>query len=195
MLDCLVLLKLFLWRHYPFKKKMYFSSYCYYYNSALYRLLFQKHNGGVAVISSLSFRVSNTDVASVEDFEVLHTLKGLEDVTGRKSSLQYFGSRYVGTTKKAYYLALVDVRKDLLFFVLESLSLFFISNFHKRFGQFDTSVFQKIPFTLCCKDLQIFQNYYLSSLKSNFLVSFYASGGSILSFLDELQCYKFNIKQ
>lgn len=174
---------------------MYFSSYCYYYNSALYRLLFQKHNGGVAVISSLSFRVSNTDVASVEDFEVLHTLKGLEDVTGRKSSLQYFGSRYVGTIKKAYYLALVDVRKDLLFFVLESLSLFFISNFHKRFGQFDTSVFQKIPFTLCCKDLQIFQNYYLSSLKSNFLVSFYASGGSILSFLDELQCYKFNIKQ
>ena len=131
----------------------------------------------------------------MEDFEVLHALKGLEDISGQKSVLQYFGSRYVGTTKKAYYLALVDVRKEWLFFALESLSLFFIPNFQKRIGQFDTSIVQNNPLILCCKDLQIFQNYYSSSLKSNFLLNFYTSGGSLLSFLDELQCYKFNVKQ
>ncbi len=174
---------------------MYFSSYQYYYCSTLYRFLFQKHNGVVSYVSGISVQVANTDGESVEDIEVLHALRSMEEVCGQKSVLKYSGSRYVGTTKKAYYLSVLNVRKELVFFVLESLSMFFMSNFQKRFGRFEASSVQRTSFAICCKDLQIFQNYYFSFLKSNFLINFYAVRGSAMCLLDELQCYKFNIKQ
>jgi hypothetical protein len=174
---------------------MFFSAYHFYYDSTLYRFLLQKHYSLVPSLSKLSFRVSNTNVDSTEDFEILHALKSLEELSGQKSSLKYVGSRYVGTTKRAYYLAMLNLRKESVFFVLEILSLLFITNFQKRFGRFDSSIIQRSSFALCCKDLQLFQNYYFSSLRTNFLISFQSFGSSILGLLDILQCFKFNIKQ
>lgn len=174
---------------------MYFSAYHFYYDSTLYRFLFQKHNISVPALSKLAFRVSNTDVDSTEDFEILHALKSLEELSGQKSSLKYAGSRYVGTTKRAYYLAMLNVRKESVFFILETLALIFMPNFQKRFGRFDSSIIRRSSFALCCQDLQLFQNYYFSSLRTNFLISFQSFGSSVWSLLDILQCFKFNIKQ
>lgn len=174
---------------------MYFSSYRYYHDGLIYRFLLQKHNGQVSCLSELSFRVSNTDMPSIEDFDMLHSLRSLEDISGQKSTLKYSGSRYVGTTKKSFYLSVANIRKGFTFFTLEVLSLFFMSNFQKRHGRFGTWTFNKGAFVICCKDLQIFQNYYFSFLKSNFLINFYAFGGSKQCLLDELQLYKFNIKK
>lgn len=174
---------------------MYYSSYNYYYNCTLYRFLLQKYNSFSPSIKRISLQVSNTGLVSTEDLEILDALQNIEVISGQKSVLQYTGSRYVGTTKRGFYLSELHVCRNKVFFILETLSVFFLSNLQKRLGQFSASFINPKCFVICCKDLQIFQNYFSPALKSNFLLSIYAFEESVFAFLDMLQSFKFNIKQ
>lgn len=196
MSDLVVLLKLFRWQLCLFNKMvMYYSSYNYYYSCVLYRFLSQKYNYFSPGIKRISLQVSNADIVSTEDLEILDALENIEVISGQKSVLQYVGSRYVGTTKRGFYLSELHICRDKIFFVLEALSIFFLPNLQKRLGQFTSTLVNPECFVICCKDLQVFQNYFSPVLKSNFLISIYAFEESAFAFLDMLQSFKFNIKQ
>lgn len=170
------------------------SSFNYYYLNFLCRVLIQKHVF-CPRLSGITFQVSNTQLSAVEDIEVTNSLSALEFVAGQKSFLVKSGLRYVGTSKKAFFLASVNVRKEHFFASLELLSFFLLPNLQRRFGRFSTNWFKTGAITLCCKDLPLFDNYFAVTLKSNFLIKITITARNGFAHLDLLQFFKFNIQQ
>jgi ribosomal protein L5 len=184
-------LKLFQWLLFQFN--MYYSSYEYYNATVIRRLLLQKHGRSPLQVSSITLEVSNTALSSVEDPEVVNSLKALEVISGRKASLSASGSRYVGTSKRAFFSAFVNLRKNRMYSFLLVLALFFLPNYQKLGGRYTRQWVKHGSFTICCKDLQLFDSCFSPSLKSNLRIFIKSEGTDDFSFLDLLQCFKFNI--
>lgn len=125
-------LRLFLWQPYLFN--MYFSR-CKYYSLFSCRVLLQKHFSFAPMLSSVQLNISGSSLGSPEDPELLSTLYTLETLSGQKSKLMYVDSKYVGTTKRVFFLSKVTLNSELSFFLLDQLILLYFPNFQRRFGR------------------------------------------------------------
>jgi len=183
----------FLWLLYLFS--MDFSSYDYYNVVFVRRFLLQKHNCLPLQIRSVSLEVSNSSLTSLEDLEVLYALKALEAITGQKATFTRTGSRYVGTSKKCFFSTIVNLKKGRTHSFLLLLSLFFLPNLQKLGGRYTRQWVRGSSYTLCCKDLQLFEGCFSVPLRSNVQIIIKAGDNDSYSLLDLLQCLKFNLMQ
>ena len=193
MLDLVDYSRLFQWLLYPYN--MYFSSYNYYNTCFIRRAMVQKHGQPAPLLSSVTLEVANSNLTSVEDIEVLHSLRVLELLVGQKAVLAYTGSRYVGTSKKSYFFASVTLQKQWMYPFLLFLTLFLLPNLQKLGGRFTSEWVRGSTFSISCKDPQLFEGYFAEPLNSNLKVTIKAKNSSVASFLDILQTFKFNIYQ
>jgi len=171
---------------------MYFSTYSYYNTCFISRFLLQKHYTVLPQALSISLLVSSNNVRSLEDTRLLNSFLNLELLSGQKPVLSYAGTRYVGTTKKAFFLSRIDLQKKYVYLFLEELSLFLLPYFQKRFGRDLAQLSGKTgKFVLSCKDCQLFQGYPYNYPSDCVVITI---NSSLLhsSFTDLFQLYKFN---
>lgn len=171
-----------------------FSTYSYYYSNFLRRVFLQKHISCPRILN-ITLQISQSQLLTVEDSEITNSLVALELLSGQKAYLAKSGSRFVGTSKKSFFLADVSLRKTRFFAVLEVLALFLLPNLQRRLGLFTTSWFQGDTLAICCKDLQLFENYFAVCLKSNLVINLGIVASDNFARLDLLQFLKFNIQQ
>lgn len=174
---------------------MYYSPYDYYNFAVVRRLLVQKHCQLPLQVNAVNLEVSSSNLISIEDPEVVNSLKALEIISGQKAVLLSSGSRYVGTSKRAFFSAAVNVKKNRVYAFLMLLALFFLPNYQKLGGRYTRQWVKQGSFTICCKDLQLFDSFFSAALKSNLRVFIKSRDTDEVSLLDTLQCFKFNIVQ
>lgn len=189
----MVFLRSFQWLHYLYN--MFFSTYNYYNAGVLRRVAVQKHAQLSPTLHVVTLEVANSNLTSVEDPEILQSLKALELITGQKAILPYTGSRYVGTAKKAFFFASVSLKKHKVYSFLLFLALFLLPNLQKLGGRYTVEWVRSGLFSICCKDSQLFEGYFSESLKSDLRVTLRAKQADSASFVDLLQFLKFNIQQ
>jgi len=169
------------------------SSYKYYYNFFATRVLLQKFYIQYPVnVSSVYIEVSSNTLSNVDDISILKSLRAIELISGQKPFIMSSGSRYVGTSKRSYFSAAVNIRNNNIFSFLELLTSCFVPNFQKRIGVLsDSSMLKGNQFTVACKDIQLFTGYEGPTVPYNLLITL-APNFAGFPFFDLLQLYKFN---
>jgi hypothetical protein len=169
------------------------SSFQYYNDFFLTRFLVQKHFRNAPVVTDIFLRVSNNKLSTIEDPEIVRALHTLELLSGRKAKILKQGSRYVGTSKKSFFSVGTMLPKSFRYPFIEALSYFFLIDFQKREGLWTIQRVKRGSFTICCKDIQLFEQLYLPIISSNLLITFRFSPNYSKGFFELLKAFKFHV--
>lgn len=170
----------------------------FYYNSlsTTSRLLIQRRFCKISLDLKSSLINAFNGTRALEDISLLNSFRHLEALSGSKPALLYFGSRYIGTSKKSFSLLKVDLRSHLAYMFLERVTTLLLPNLQKRVGRLVNSYVTAPTFVLNCKDLQLFTGYIPNFYSDPLTIQIELVKNSYNKVLrDFLLLYKFNFVQ
>jgi hypothetical protein len=167
------------------------SSFYYFSFFFVSRVSAQRSSFPLSTILKVSLVVAVRDNRNLEDVKILNSFRHLEAISGRKPSLAHFGSKYVGTVKRTFFLVRVDLRDKAAYSFIERVAVLLLPNLQKRLGR-STLRTSSTKIQIHCRDLQLFSNYsvLLSHDPVTISVFFLQQFGRAL--IDALCLYKFN---
>jgi len=169
-----------------------------YYHSFSFssRFLSQRSNQEVSLDLTVSLLTSLNGTRGLEDMGILNSFRHIELLSGKKPCLVYFGSRYVGTTKKSFSLLKVNLRSVTAYTFLEGMATLLLPNYQKRVGRFLSSSVAPSGITINCTDLQLFNGYVPNFVSDPILIKVRSCNHPVTkTFIDMLYLYKFNFVQ